>query len=412
MGVEIYGGNPVVVAAFEEMQRVATSLDQAAEQLMAALHTPQHLFLDLFPNPIPQLQLMFLLPGVIEKAKKLAFDCSVAADAYFSAEARVILLMEQTLMPLSEARALISDPNPISQATADVLTKSAAAMAVLGLTGKPSLGTGALVATASQLFTTASGHKSIPHLLGTAGATQRVLGILPDRSGSAELKSVAKTTSAINLEQAAAKLQRSYGPPHPSIRIEVFAHSWGRQMVVYVPGTQSISLGGTNPLNMRSTLTALTGVASAPSQQAVAEALGQLGAGASDKVTFVGHSQGALVSANLARVPQEYEVSGLVSFGGPISHLDLKVPTIALGHQGDPVPLLGGGVNPMRENWVTVSATGDFTDLVDAHSMASYIETAQKLETNPDIGLARISSQIWNQSELAGLEYVFELRRG
>lgn len=411
MGVEVYGGNPVVIAYFEEMHRVAAALNQAADQMELSIQVPQQMIFDFLPNPIPQIQLAFLLPGLIERARKLAFDCRFAADSYFSAEARVILLMEQTLLPLSEVKAFISDPNPISQAAADVLTKSAAAMAVLGLTGKPSIGKNALVATASQLATTAAGYRSIPHMLGVASATQQSLGLMPDKSGTANLTSVNLVRSAVTIGQAASKLQSSYGPSS-SIRIEVFSHGWGRQLVVYVPGTQSISLAGSNPLNMRSTLAALGGSASAPSQAAVVDALDQLGAGPNDKVTFVGHSQGALVSANLAQMPQKFEVSGLVSFGGPISHLNLQVPTIALGHQGDPVPLLGGGVNPMRENWVTVSASGDYNDLVDAHSMAEYVETARNLESNPDLGLNRVSSKIWNSPEMSGLEYVFEVRRG
>jgi pimeloyl-ACP methyl ester carboxylesterase len=249
-------------------------------------------------------------------------------------------------------------------------------------------------------------------MLGVAGANQQALGVFPDKTGSAQLTAVNRVSSAVNLEQAASKLQRSYGPPHSSIRVEVFSHGWGRQLVVYLPGTQNVSLAGSNPLNMRSTLVALGGAASAPSQTAVVDALNQLGAGPSDKVTFVGHSQGALISANVAREQQDYEVSGLVSFGGPISHIDLKVPTIAVGHQGDPVPLLGGGVNPLRENWVTISAPGDFGDLVDAHSMSGYVETSRTLQTNPDLGLSRVSSAIWDSPEMSGLEYVFEICRG
>ena len=201
MGIEIYGGNPVVVAHFEEMHRVASLLSQAADQLELAIQVPQHLLFDFLPNPIPQIQLMFLLPGLIERVRKLAFDCRLAADSYFSTEARVVLLMEQTLLPLSEARAFISDPNPISQATADVLTKTAAALAVLGLTGKPTLGANALVATASQLATTAAGYRSIPHMLGVAGANQQALGVFPDKTGSAQLLAVNRVLSLIHISE-------------------------------------------------------------------------------------------------------------------------------------------------------------------------------------------------------------------
>jgi hypothetical protein len=100
----------------------------------------------------------------------------------------------------------------------------------------------------------------------------------------------------------------------------------------------------------------------------------------------------------------------LVSFGGPISHLDLKVPTIAISHVGDPVPLLGSGVNPLRENWVTVSATGDFDDLIDVHKIQSYHATAQQLDQSSDLGFRRVQSQLWLDNK-SGLEYLFEIRR-
>jgi pimeloyl-ACP methyl ester carboxylesterase len=164
-------------------------------------------------------------------------------------------------------------------------------------------------------------------------------------------------------------------------------------------------------LNIRSGIAALGGSV-APSEQAVQQALAQLGAGSGDRVLFIGHSQGALVAGNISEQTQPYEVKGLISFGGPISHLDLSAPTIAISHQSDPVSVLGGGVNPMRENWVTVSGDAKFESLVDAHRMAAYEKTAAELDQANDEGFRRIQGKLWQDRGVFGLRYSFEIARG
>ena len=172
-----------------------------------------------------------------------------------------------------------------------------------------------------------------------------------------------------------------------------------------------MSLAGSNPLNLRSNITAIGKVAPSPTELAINSALQQLGAGDQDQVLFVGHSQGALVSGNLASSPQPYQVSGLISFGGPIAHIDLKVPTVAISHEADPVPLLAGGVNPLRENWVNISSNAGFSDLIDAHAMGSYIDTAVEVDESKDIGLGLVTQKLGFEAS-QGVEYLFEIRRG
>jgi len=151
-------------------------------------------------------------------------------------------------------------------------------------------------------------------------------------------------------------------------------------------------------------------VVSAPSQQAVSDALQKLSAGPQDSVLFVGHSQGALLAGNLASSPQPFEVKGLISFGGPIAHLDLKVPVIAIQHAADPVPHLAGNVNPMRENWVTVSSNASFDSLVDAHRVSSYTNTAAELAGTENEGYQSVMRQLIPEGS-DGREFLFEIRR-
>ena len=409
MGLEVYGGNPQIVASYEDMQRAATHLDLAADQLQEAILIPQDFILEIFPNPIPQLQLMFALPALIERLRLLSHKTRFAAESYFSTEARVILAMQQALEPVHFNSSLLANPNPISQAVAEKIRQSAVALAVLGLTGKPSLGKTALVATAGNLLASTSGHSGPAAMAGNLNATALSMGIPKDAPGSAQLRQIEPVRTSSSFAEHAQRLHGLYSMSS-TISIEVYNHGYGRQFVVYVPGTQSFSLGGVNPLNIRSGLAGLGG-AVMPSQQAVQDALAQLDAGYGDRVLFVGHSQGALIAGNLAQSTQPYEVSGLISFGGPISHLNLDVPTIAISHQGDPVATLGGGVNPMRENWVTVSGDTDFKTMVDAHRMAGYEGTASELDDSDDPGFRRVQSMLW-QEETRGLKYSFELKRG
>ena len=410
MGLEIYGGNPEIVASYEELQRIADQLTLAAERLEEAIYEPHQMLFDLIPNPLPQIQLMFLLPGLIERVRTLASKTQLAAEAYFSTEARILLLMQQTLQPLAQLSPIISSPNPISQGSAEVITKAAAALAVLGLTGAPSLGKTVIVSTAATLLPLAAGYRSAPHMIQGIQQSQLSIGFPRDLEGSAKLVQLTQVQTATSMTEHASRLRSAYGTGS-KISIEVFPLGYGRQINVYVPGTQAFSFEGSNPLNIRSGITALGG-SIAPSQQAVQQALTQLGAGAADRVLFIGHSQGALVAGNIAQQPQPYEIKGLISFGGPISHLDLKVPTIAISHQSDPVSILGGGVNPMRENWVTVSGDAKFESFVDAHRMAAYEKTAAELDGSSDEGFRRIQGMLVQDPGIHGLRYSFEISRG
>lgn len=409
MGLEIYGGNPQIVASYEDMQRAAMELELAAEQLQEAIFIPQDFILEIFPNPFPQLQLLFALPGLIERIRLLGQKTRFAAESYFSTEARVILAMRQAIEPFESSTQFLANPNPISQAVAEKMRQSAAAFAVVGLTGPPTIGKTALLATAGNLLAFTGGHSGPATMAGNLGATALAIGLPTDRAGSALLKEIQPIRTAASFAEHAQRLGGLYSEAS-TIAVEIYTLGYGRQFVVYVPGTQSFSLGGENPLNIRSGMAGLGG-ASPPSQQAIQDALLQLEAGPGDRVLFVGHSQGALIAGNLAQNSQPYEVSGLISFGGPISQLNLAVPTIAISNQGDPIPTLGGGINPMRDNWVTVSGDTAYKTVVDAHRMAGYEITAAELDESADEGFRRVQSMLWQENS-RGLKYSFEIKRG
>ena len=408
MGIGVYGGNPVVVASYHELVRISGALELAAQNLDHAR------FAAAAPGlfaPISQIQLSMLLPGVTQRVRELAIKAQFAAESYFTTESQVIALVNGVLAPLSNLSSLMGQPIALFDGSTKLLANVGATFAVMGLTGKANLAKTALVAGSVRLTAAAFGYNSAQHLLGEQQANLKLAAVSLDGSGSSKLVDIEKTKSTGTISGLAQQVAKAYASPGSRILIDVFEHGYGRKLVVYIPGTQSLDLWGKNPLNMGSNLTAFGGVQASPTQLAVCDALSQLKAGGSDSVVFVGHSQGALVAAQIANTDQPYQVSGLVSLGGPIAQFDLDIPVIALQNQGDPVPHLSGQVNPMQDNWVTASNEREFDSVVDAHKVASYVEFAKNLDQFEDEGLIRVHEQIAMMPNQNGLRYVFELSR-
>lgn len=410
MALDIYGGDPRIIATQQELLRLAGALELAANELEAAVFARPEMVLDFVPNLLPNFQLAFQLPAVTDRLRQLRIGLITAAESYFSTEAQITRFLSSLFQPLTDFNGFMAQPNPISMALSEQVTRAAATMAVVGLTGAPSSGKSQVVGHALRMAVAAAGGGSPQHLLAKSHVNSLVLGIPVDASGSAKLISTQPIAPAKNIYGLASRLQHHYWSPPSSIRIEVFQRGAGRDFVVYVPGTQSFLPGGTNPLSMQSNLTAMGGVVPSPSQQAVGFALSSLGAGQKDSVLFVGHSQGALVAGNIASSPQPYQVKGVIALGGPIAHLDIKAPVVAIQHAADPVPHLSGGANPMRENWVTVSSDATFETLVDAHRVSSYANTAAELATSDNLGYQRVMQRLIPQGS-EGKEYLFEIRR-
>ena len=410
MALDIYGGDPRIIATQHELLRIASLLEQAASHLEEAWLAPPETFLEVIPNPLPNLQLAFSLPPVIDGLRSLRVKLNYAAESYFSTEAQVQRLLSSLFEPYTKLNWFLSQPNPVSGVLNDQVMRTAATMAVVGLTGVPSFAKAQLVAQATNLTVAALGGSSPRDLLSRSQATSMTMGIKVDAGGSARLVSSTPVKPAANIYGQVLRLQQNYWNPASSIRVEVFPANKGRDFVVYIPGTQSFLPGSKNPLNIQSNLTAMGNVVPSPSQMAVSQALAQLGATKTDRVLFVGHSQGALIGGNLAATEQPYQVKGLISLGGPISHLNLDVPVLALQHAADPVPSLSGGVNPMAENWVTVSSDRGFDSLVDAHRISSYAETTAELVGSENQGYRRIARQLLPEGD-SGTEYLFEITR-
>ena len=94
MTIDSYGGNPDIVATREEIQRIATQIKLAAEEL-SAVGTIETLLSD----PLHQLQYRVSTIGLLAKLEKLYGSCLLASEQYFSTEAQIHRRFEIHFVP-------------------------------------------------------------------------------------------------------------------------------------------------------------------------------------------------------------------------------------------------------------------------------------------------------------------------
>lgn len=182
------------------------------------------------------------------------------------------------------------------------------------------------------------------------------------------------------------------------VRVERYAMPDGsRQFAVYVPGTRTQLAGGFDPWDNQSNVELYTGQTSA-SYAATTAALDAAGARPGDVVHAWGHSQGAMITSQLA-LSSDYDVRTNVTLGSPIE-ADVGDGTLSVGirHIDDPVAALAGGGHA-----TPVGAPGSFvvettfdaeTGLHDArnpaHPLTAYVETAERVDAAGDPRVARV----------------------
>ena len=342
------------MASRAEIERVQRELGSVSAWLDAQIEP-----LDFVVNPIKRVGLALELPVVQARLETVRLALAQAAESYFTAEARV-----------------------------------ANEFASNNLFSAPILAGGILAVG-----------------VGVGGA----LGLLSEGSVSAvEIGKPVAVLPPRNIETLVSRLMQTSQSPEARVRIE----RYGSSVFVFVPGTKTWNpVAGKNPLDATSNLWAMRGPGVAASERAVSKAMGLAGVGAGDSVMFVGHSQGGLVAANLASeaggaansagarrdsAKPNYRVVGLVTLGAPIAHLagKIEVPTLALEHSNDVVPKLSLKANPLNENWVTVSRetltdpTNATNDLVEAHDLEAYKQTAKNADESPNEGISQFRKKL------------------
>lgn len=197
------------------------------------------------------------------------------------------------------------------------------------------------------------------------------------------------------------------GEPGGQVRIERYDGADGTRWIVLIAGTVTFARdSGDEPFDLASDV---LGVAHrrSDSEQAVLQAMRRSGVGPDEPVLLVGHSQGAL---NAVRVAQDggYRVGGVVQFGGPTGQVVLPadVPVLAVEHDEDLVPVLGGtaaaGQQGLRRLVVRASLpdggfgrrTSPATAAFPAHDLDAYRRTTAQAEASGDARVTAFTRRI------------------
>jgi hypothetical protein len=188
------------------------------------------------------------------------------------------------------------------------------------------------------------------------------------------------------IAQIAARLRLISNSGQPVVRIEQYRFADHSRFVVYIPGTQNLSLKATvNPFDMRSNLLLLAGGRS-NAARATELALGRAGVGPNDQVMLVGHSQGGLIALDIAKRSVagavDYRVDQVVTFGTPAgANQAEKLPRVlSIENSADVVPKLELRENPSEKNWTTLEGLVP-KEPVAAHRMESYEQIVHQLES-------------------------------
>ena len=422
----IYGGNPKIVASRDEIARCQHWIRQcliALDQVKTSMVWQETAFGFEIPNPIAFISLRMKLDQVTEMLTMLDNHLYLASEAYFSTEVQMAHRIEREYLSVAKNMPwdLLLFPMPRLMYAGHPHAPLTAALAVIGLTAPPSTASVGAMRSAASLapytwskpaypFGGAIGNKpeTVTGLLAQLQGNLFLLGIKSTPAVKATMIARTKTYAADSFSGHMNKLRDSYFNPSSAIHIDAFRTEKGRDFVVYVPGTQSNQLSGDNPFNISSNISAMTSTELAASELSVRKALFQLGAGENDRVILVGHSQGGIISSNIAIDDNDYEVAGLIGVGAPLAHQSFDVPVISIEHSNDIVPALSGKTNPITENWVTVQNHPEAETIIEAHSMKTYLETAELMDSSEDIGLTEVYKKM-NFPTGEGISYKFKL---
>lgn len=243
--------------------------------------------------------------------------------------------------------------------------------------GAPAQGAAVVAAAASAVMLDLSGSGLVSR--GPTGSAPTVT-VEPVRSDpvSAPPNTLAQAASRIPYDDDARVHIEKYVMPDGTARYGAF-----------ITGTRAMV--SDEVWNMDSNLSLYGGVASA-SFSATEQALAAAGAKPGDPVYLFGHSQGAMIAANLA-LTRTYDTRMLVSFGSPVqAQVSADTLSVEFRHGGDPVALLTGGGNPApvgsADSLVITRDPDIVSDMtkpsVDSHHLAEYEHTAELADRSAD----------------------------
>ena len=394
-GLVGYGGDPRVVASRAEIDRVSAHLHSVGSELFAGI-------LHVLPNPIHRAQVNAVLPVIEYRIQKTRLALAAAAENYFSADARVAHSLESLGHALRDHPWLIQlIPKPVLE---KLQTYGTAAFAV------------------AQFAPGDFGSQSTRFLasstdLGKKADSVQRFGLLNDRPVSVRELPTLQRAPVSSLADIGSRIDE-VNELKSQIRIDTYESENGqRTLVVYLPGTQSLSpVAGKNPFDLASDTALATDPKHSRLLEAVGSALEKSGARGAH-VIVAGYSLGGIAAAQLA-ANGGFEVTGVVTIGSPVGQVNVPqgVPVLSVQHSNDPIPAATGESNPLTANWATVTREAPLpigSPSLEAHELARYRETLDLVDHSQIAGVSRVREMILGQ--LAGSRLVkasaFELSR-
>ena len=243
---------------------------------------------------------------------------------------------------------------------------------------------------------------------GIPGAAAAALGTY---SPSASITLVDRESNVPIAQSMAERIARIPDTDTP-IRIDTYPLADGtRHVEVFIAGTSEFDRNpSASAFDMSSNFALVAGVSSA-SMVATEKAMARAGVGRSDRVLFVGHSQGGAVAARLAESGR-YTTVGLLTVGAPTGSAPVRgnYPALVIEHRDDVVPGLSGARETTNAYVVTAESNALPGDVVGAHRRESYVLTAQRIDESPAQELRQLSTSL--PSGLRGESVVFREREG
>ena len=340
----------------------------------------------LLPNPIERAQVDSALPHIEFQIHKTRLALANAAENYFSAEARVSHSLE-TL-----GHALRDHPWLLKLLPQSVVEKIKLGGVVAY--GVAQLAPGDFASQSTQLLASSTN-------LGAEADKAQRMGLLDDRPVSFHVIESSQRAPITSLADIGSRLDE-VNEARKQIRVETYLSKTGqRTLLVYLPGTQSLlPVAGENPFDLTSDTQLTTDPHHSQLLKAIRIALGESGAKGS-KVIFAGYSLGGIAAAQLA-AQGGFDVGGVVTIGSPVGqvHLPTNVPVLSIQHNNDPIPSATGTVNPLTENWATVSREAKLplgSPALSAHDLDKYCETLGLVDKTQLTGVSRVRQMIMSQ---------------
>ncbi len=396
MSLVSYGGDPRIVATRSEIERGRGTLQQAQQRLVDEFD-----FTDFLIDPVQRSALALHTPGILWRIEKLQWACAAAAEAYLSVEARVTNRIHWITQFVAQHPALMA-LIPVTLKARIPLALMGSVVATQFIDGKVSrvLARGGIDAYAG--FSGAKGgdgndaRASAKALVGQAG----IFGVLGSIAPAlADVGAKPMRLAPDSIAQVTQRLTATHRAEEPTVVIERYTDGKRNLFMIYVPGMRSKNpLNIAEPFNISASVHELADAQHSACHLAVRDALAQAGVGAKDQVVIAGYSQGGMVAAELA-ARSEANVVGIVTVGAPVGQVEIpaEIPVLSLEHTNDIVPALGGKLNPLTENWVTVGREVEVKfgeSALVAHELGEYQKTAAMIDDSDATGVSRIRGQI------------------